>query len=939
MKMSTLNRLLMGVSLAAVAGVAHAQQPADAGQVEEVVVTGSRVITNGFNAPTPVTTVSQQALIEAAPSNIPDALNQLPQFSGSRSPQTSATWNAASPQQGNFLNLRGLGSTRSIVLLDGVRVPPTSFDGAVDTNTIPQSLVSRVDVVTGGASAAYGSDAVVGAINFILDKTFTGVKGSAQGGISSRGDNENYRFSLAAGTPVFGGRGHIVASLDHYWSRGLPSIANSRSYGDPGGLWFWAGDGTAANPRYIVPNIHFGIATDGGKITAPGTQLNGLVFDKDGSARPMVRGEAINTTYEIGGEGSIWEGATLNSFLRTTQAFGRFQYDITDNVTFHAQAALSEARNRAHMSSPFHNPGITLFADNAFLRPDVRARLGSRTFFTMIRMSTDIPRRELWELTDTGNFNVGFDGRFGDSWRWDATYVYGTSRFYSTVGQELNNQRFFAALDAVVNPANGQIVCRTTLTNPGLYPGCTPLNLFGEGNYSQAALDYIHGESKYRVDNKMHILSANLAGDLMNLWAGPLSVAVGGEWRKQSMSQRGNGGGDVPIDVTGIPGAPANMTAWNQRNVGSAVGSQKVKEAYGEVNLPIARDLPMVQSFDLNGAARITDYATSGTVKTWKVGMSYTPFTDLRIRGTLSRDIAAPSLNQLFAGAQVSIQSTNDIHTNPPTVARHVQRIESNPALTPEIGRMAVLGAVYSPSWLEGFTVSVDAYQLLIENAIQNSGNPNQDCEDSGGIAEVCQNITRPFPFSNRTPDNIFTQIIQKPINVAKSYQAGMDVEIGYRFPADKLVPGMNGNFDFRLLATHLSSVESKSSPRVEFSTQNVGYGNNIKWRGQIQTAYRNGPLNIRVNNRFTGSSKRSRTQFYLPEWKRAPNRVYTDLNISYAFLADQRLEAFVNIQNLFDTKYPIQGVTVNPGLVVNVDKGMYDIIGTFITAGMRFRM
>ena len=265
-----------------------------------MVVTGSRIITNGFNAPTPVTTVSQQALIEAAPSNIPDALNQLPQFNGSRSPQTSATWNAASPQQGNFLNLRGLGSTRSIVLLDGVRVPPTSFDGAVDTNTIPQALVSRVDVVTGGASAAYGSDAVVGAINFILDKTFTGVKGSASGGISSRGDNENYRFSLAAGRPLFGGRGHIVASLDHYWSRGLPSIANSRSYGDPGGLWFWAGDGTAANPRYIVPNIHFGIATDGGKITAPGTQLNGLVFDKDGSARPMVRGEAIRRPLRAG---------------------------------------------------------------------------------------------------------------------------------------------------------------------------------------------------------------------------------------------------------------------------------------------------------------------------------------------------------------------------------------------------------------------------------------------------------------------------------------------------------------------------------------------------------------------------------------------------------------------------------------------------------------
>ena len=939
--MSMLNRLLMGVSLAAIAGVAHAQQPADAGQVEEVVVTGSRVITNGFNAPTPVTTVSQQALVEAAPSNIPDALNQLPQFSGSRSPQTSATWNAASPQQGNFLNLRGLGSTRSIVLLDGVRVPPTSFDGAVDTNTIPQALVSRVDVVTGGASAAYGSDAVVGAINFILDKTFTGVKGSASGGISSRGDNDNYRFSLAAGTPLFGGRGHIVASLDHYWSAGLEQFSDRRGGTDD---QFWAGLGTAASPFYKVDNDRFSIATFGGLIrtaqtTGPNAALNDFTFNPDGTVHRMVHGVTINSTNEIGGEGAYWRGGTLNSFLRTTQAFGRFQYDITDNVTFHAQAALSEARNRAHMFHPFHNPGVTIWADNAFLRPEIRQQLGTATFFTLWRMSHDIPRRELWELTDTGNYNVGFDGRFGETWRWDATYVYGTSRFYSTVGQELNNQRLFAALDAVRNPANGQIVCRTTLTQPGRYPGCTPINLFGVGNVSQEALNYIQGESQYRVDNKMHILAANVSGDLVNLWAGPLSVALGGEWRKQSMSQRGNGGGDVPVDVTGIPGAPANMTVWNQRNVGSAEGSQKVKEVYGEVNLPLARDMPMIQSLDINAAARMTDYATSGTVTTWKVGMSYTPFSDLRFRGTISRDIAAPSLNQLYAGAQVSIQNTNDIHTIPATITRNVQRIESNPNLTPELGHMVVAGVVYSPSWLEGFTVSVDAYQLLIEDAIQNSGNPNQECEDSGGIAPICANIIRPFPFSNRTPDNVFSMIIQQPINVSKSYQAGMDVEIGYRFPADKLIPGMNGNFDFRVLATHLSSVASKASPRVPLSTENVGYGNNFKWRGSISTAYRNGPLNIRVNNRFTGSSKRSRTQFYTAEWKRSPNRVYTDLNISYAFKADPRLEAFFNVQNLFDTKYPLIGNNVNPGLTFRTDRGMYDVVGTFFTAGVRFEL
>ena len=614
--------LMAGASAIALTSTAAAQTPpAENANVEEVAVTGSSIITNGFNAPTPVTTVSAQALTEAAPSNIPDALNQLPQFSQSRSPQNSSTWNASSPQQGNFLNLRGLGSTRSIVLLDGVRVPPTSFDGAVDTNTIPQSLVSRVDVVTGGASAAYGSDAVVGAINFVLDKSFKGIKGNASTGISSRGDNENYRLSLAAGTPLFDGRGHIEGSLDHYYSAGLDSFGDRRG-GFSGA--FNAGVGTAADPFRTVYDARFGIATYGGRIQTTGA-LNNFVFNPDGTVRPMVRGQAINGTYETGGEGAVWSGLTLNSELKTSQAFGRFSYDVTPNINFHVQAAISEGRNWAHMAHPFHNPGVTIFAENAFLRPDVRSRLGTAANFTLWRMSNDMPRRELAELTNTGNYNVGLEGKFGETWRWDATYVHGTSRFYSNVTQEINNQRFFAALDAVTNPANGQTVCRVALTNPGLYPGCTPLNLFGDGAVTKEALAYIQGNSQYRVMNKMDIAAVNISGDVVELWAGPVSIALGAEYRTQSMLQQGNGGGDVPVSVTGIRGTPANMAVWNQRNVGSASGSQKVKEAYGEINIPLAREMPFLQALDLNGAARITDYRTSGTVTTWKIGLA-SPF-------------------------------------------------------------------------------------------------------------------------------------------------------------------------------------------------------------------------------------------------------------------------------------------------------------------------
>lgn len=650
----------------------------------------------------------------------------------------------------------------------------------------------------------------------------------------------------------------------------------------------------------------------------------------------MVRGAPISTAYEIGGEGAVWKGLTLNSELQTSQAFGRFSFDITENLNFHVQAALSEGRNWAHMAHPFHNPGVTIFADNAFLRPEVRARLGSAPSFALWRMSTDMPRRELSELTDTGNYNIGFDGRIGETWRWDLTYVHGTSRFYSNVDKELNNQRFFAALDAVVNPANGQTVCRVALTNPGLYPGCTPINLFGEGAVTSEALAYIHGNSQYRVMNKMDIVAANFSGDVWQLPAGPLSIALGGELRKQSMLQQGNGGGDVPVDVTGIRGTPANMATWNQRNVGSASGSQSVKEAYGEINIPIFRDMPFARALDINGAARVTNYRTSGTVATWKVGLSYSPIDDLRFRSTLSRDIAAPSLNQLFSGAQVSIQNSLDPHTN--TNTRYTQRIESNPNLTPEIGKMLVAGVVYSPSWLDGFTASMDVYQLLIENAIQNSGNPAQDCEDSNGVAPVCANIFRPLPFSDRTPANIYTLIIQQPINLAKSLQSGADFEVGYRFDADRIIPSMSGQFDVRLLATYLSDVETKASPRVA-TIDNVNYGNNQPWRGSIATAYRNGPLNIRVANRFTGASKISRTQWYVVEDKRNPNRVYTDVNISYAFMEDRKLEAFLNIQNLFDTDYPILGNNVNPGLTFRVNKSAYDVVGRYFTAGLRFRL
>jgi outer membrane cobalamin receptor len=292
--------LLMGASLAVLASHAYAQAPAGSAVVEEVVVTGSRIVRDGFQAPTPVTTLAADDLAAKAPTNIPDALNQLPQFRGSASNSRSVTWNTNSPNQGNYLNLRNLGTTRSLILLDGVRVPPTSFAGGVDINTLPQALVQRVDVVTGGASAAYGSDAVVGVVNFVLDKAFTGVKANIQAGTSRYADGNSYKVSVAGGTPFLDGRGHIEGSVEAFKQEPIHTFAREN------GSKFIMRAGRSVNGvqyTHTYEGVRFSNITHGGYILSG--PLAGFEFLPGGSVQRMAVGEDIRSSaYRLGGGGA-----------------------------------------------------------------------------------------------------------------------------------------------------------------------------------------------------------------------------------------------------------------------------------------------------------------------------------------------------------------------------------------------------------------------------------------------------------------------------------------------------------------------------------------------------------------------------------------------------------------------------------------------------------
>ena len=945
MQKSGLNMgLLAGVSCLAMATSAWAEVAASAPDAtQEVIVTGSRVKRDGFLAPTPVTVITAESLATRAPTNIADGLNRLPQFQNSISNMQSSTFSVVSNPQGNYLNLRGLGINRSLILLDGARVPPTNATGGVDINMLPQALVKRVEVVTGGASAAYGSDAVVGVVNFILDKDFTGLKATVQGSTSHKGDNSAYKISVAGGKDFAEGRGHVLFSVDHYDTPGLKQ--SDRDGGSDRTLT--VGAGTAANPYRVIRDARYPTMAFGGLIASGPVGLRNYYFLPNGTLAPFAPGTGTGAGSAIvqGGDGSYQPvSQSLLSGLTTDQVFVRGAYELTPTLKVHAQASFGESRNTFDVSAVSFTPAtLSIFADNAFLSPAIKTALGTTPSFTFGTMRRDMPLNAVDLLNDSISLNLGIEGRLNDNWSWDANYIFGTSKQRMN-SYEPNLTRFYAAVDAVKD-ASGRTVCRVSLTNSA-FAGCVPLNLFGEGNASPEAIAYMRQASTYQVNNEMQIAAVNLRGDLFSTWAGPISAAVGAEVRNQTLNQTSNSNPAIARDFTGIKGVPAGALWSSRLNAGIAAGEVKVSEAYGEVVVPLALNQFWTKSLDFTGAVRVTDYSTSGTVTTWKAGLNYQPFNDLRIRAIASKDIAAPGLSQLYAGVQSSPSSaaTPDIHTN--STGTYQINIKGNANLKPETGSMMVLGFVYSPEWLPGFTASVDTNGLLIEDAITTQTTLQiQDCEASNGRAAVCAQIVRPFPFENRTAANYPTAVNIFPQNLSKQYTVNTDIEVSYRAPVSQIIPSLPGIFSVRGLATYNPVFKRKVSPFNPTQSAAGGtFGGDLvnegfpKWLGSVEVGYSNGPLQLGVTSRFTGQYRRDFYQV-MQDYQVAPNKTYTDLNAKYDFGEDSGFEGFAVISNLFNVEPPIIASAQNPGLQYPTNKRSYDVVGRYITVGLKYRM
>ena len=918
-----------------------AEQSAAAEQAEvagdgEIVVTGSRTITDGTNSPVPLTVVSADTLQDVRPTSLTESIQVFPVFSGSRG-QTSNASATGGVGAGNGtaaqLNLRNIGPNRNLVLLDGRRVPPTSITNIVDADVIPQLLVERVDIVTGGVSAVYGSDAVTGVVNFVLDKDFTGIKGQAYAGISEEGDGSMVDIGLAWGTSLFDGRGHFEASYEYRDDPGVSTKSSREWFNRPVVI----GNGTTI-PYELVTSATLSNNPFGGRIINCGTNcgIAGQYFAENGVLSPFVNGTTYpGTATQSGGAGG-YQDHVLRASQRMHQGFARFDYELADGVDFFAMGSINDKKN-ALPADYLTLSNITLRSDNAFLAPEYQAQIPGETFtygqvFTQADRLTPVPKTRQYMGS------AGLSGGLG-SFDWNVAYIYGEAELKTTLLNNVNQQRLAAALD-VVTGANGEPVCYAS-TVGNSYADCVPLNLFGPSAASAAAVDYISDDTTYRAVTRQHDIVADIAGELFAGWAGPIRGALSGEWRRQTFESESNAEPTQYADCTDLRyncrATGSRTILYNNTFPSSGLISQNVWEAAAEINVPLLQGLPMVESLTVNGAARFTSYETVGDYWTWKVGVDWKVFDDLRVRGTVSRDIRAPTLSDLFAPTSVVVGSYTDLLTNTTALTPGIN--ESNTELTAEIGHTWTVGFVYRPSYAPGVSLSVDYYDLRIDDAIttvQGFANSTQNGCNIDNVQLYCDLIVR-------NDAGAVTNYIIRPVNLSEISTYGVDAELSYSGTL------FGRPASFRALGVWQPHIYYRQPSTPTLDQGGVAFGAagltaSPEWRATATASV--SPLeDFRVDLLYRW---RSSLAVSAVEANFAPgdDRIDANGNLSLNFavqVEDDRLgqaEFFFNIQNLLDTDPPIANATgsANSPGAFNGYVILDDPIGRYFTSGVRVR-
>lgn len=1001
--------LACGVSAAALTGAvpAFAEDAAKSGA--ELVVTGSRIRQVGMTTPVPVTAVSVTELKAMSPGVLVEGLAQLPQFYNNQTPNSGAAWFTRAGY-GN-LDIRGLGVNRTLTLLNGRRVISQTAFGGVDTNMFPQDMIRSVETVTGGASAAYGTDAVAGVTNFLLDTKFTGMRVSGQYGETTRGDSMNWQGSASAGFQL-GDKLHVLLSGDYHHQDGVHSYK--------GRDWYqgWGTVPDANGMLLIRPNVVSRGSSFDGIIVAPGSALNGLMFTSSGTTTPFVTSSLSTGTVgsagarqSIAGGGSgddlgaeVW---TLYPDLTRYSAFAYADYQLSPNLNVFVQYLHGFEEtfryNTPRGSFQGSPTTLTIFRDNAFLPNNVQQIMvaENRASFTFRRTgsSLDIGRRiSLRDTSELNSFTAGFHwdsdsaGMF-KGWTVDGYYQYGrnTRRGYQ-IG--LRVDRIFAAVDAVRNPANGQVVCRTTLSASPL-AGCQPLNLFGRGQASPAAIDWVVGndvgehittplffadtgftlgetddyiaqEAKVNITSmRQHVAELSAQGDIYKgFGAGPVKLALGGSFRQENIHQivrdstnksSDHSKGHPVLCNTDAAAIAAGLRGISQPDCTNTVGIQfskvsniqgtiEVKELFAETAVPLIADQPFMKLLKVDLAGRWADYSGSGTIWAYKGGVDAQVLDWIRLRGTYSRDVRAANLSERFdkTGGVATV-------TDPrfPADGNVTVTIFSggNPNVRPEKADTFTAGAVFQPKWgvLNGLSISADWYRIKINDAIGQLGAQAVVNQCEAGATEICTLITRDANTGKLVlVGNLF-------VNITEALVRGVDLESVYR-KRIHVFGGGDEVINARLFASWL--LENKqaigsTTPIDRAGQTGIQQSDGIpyslpKFKATGSVTYANGPFSMFVQGRYIGSGtfENSAVVGKTIESNHVDSVFYTDVRLGYAFkLRDNSTwEVFGTVNNLFDVDPPVTPYWSAFASYTNqYNASLFDVLGRRFVVGAKY--
>ncbi|RMB08065.1 TonB-dependent receptor-like protein [Eilatimonas milleporae] len=901
--------------------------------VETIVVTGSKIPRQEFMSTAPLSIISSEEIKQSGFVNIDDTLLRNPSVGvGLGSANGTRNENAGAA----FVNLRGLGVNRSLVLVDGKRrVSGSRSASAVDLNTIPAALVERIDVVTGGASAVYGADAVSGVVNIITKNTFDGLEITAGGGLSQGGGAETYNISVLGGSGFDDGKGNISVAVTYNNAEAL--FAEDRDFARS-----WTA--LRRNPENTGPD-------DGifDQVTLRDLRVNTYLYegsfivddmlyayDRTRGLRLVDQGTPVSRIVAVGGEGrNINDDNVLRIPQELLSLRGDLDYDLTDDIAFFTTFDVVRTET-TDFNRYIVDDGRSLFGrpqlirrDNPFVPDEVAALMDANGLSEINVRKTPIEYGLIAEDHDRTLISSvsGFRGNIAGRHRWEAFFQYDHSMNTIQTDNARIEQNYLNAIDAVTDPVSGETVCRSEAARA---QGCVPINVIGRHPFTDAQRAYVSHTRLQDVENTLLVAGGQMNGELFSLPAGPVQYAAGVEYRDETLRTRDDGLALANALVLSIsPRAPVDADF-------------DVAEAFAEFRVPLLVGRPFADYLELEGAVRVSDYSTVGRTTAWRVGGVWSPVEDITIRANYARNVRAPNLFELFesqfdgqisfrdpcfvenlsAGANraancAALGVPADLEPAGDSVdAELIQVLGGNPDLREETATSFSAGLVVRPRWIDNLVFSVDYYNIEIEDAVGSFDveTITNRCVDAATVDNVfCRLITR-------GADGRLVSVSGTPFNIGELTAQGLDFQVAYDLPVG------DGQLSFNLLGSYLIENEELVDPTDSGSLViNDGEVDNPALRWALTTSYAKGAWSAGIINRFIGASKLDRQvtdeAFDINE---VDPFIYTDLRFQYAFDDRYTLDAIIN--NVFDTDPPFSDETVDG----TGRGGLYDNIGRF---------